>query len=70
LEKKLAPNTDGSGANLSARWKKLGKQPTLADAAAVLFPIKWPEAFALFLIENNSVRNACGCLPRIRCQKR
>ena len=35
-----------------------GKQPFLAGAAALLFPIDWPEPFRLVMIEANGVRGA------------
>jgi glycosyltransferase involved in cell wall biosynthesis len=49
FKKKLEPN-------LSARWTKSGSSRSSPGAAALLFPINWPEPFGLVMIE----AMACG----------
>lgn len=56
LEKQLVPNIDGGEIQLVGEVNEIRKQPFLAEAAALLFPIKWPEPFELVMIETM----ACG----------
>jgi glycosyltransferase involved in cell wall biosynthesis len=56
FENKLAPNIDGRQVQLIGEVDDTRKQPFLAEAAALLFPIKWPEPFGLVMIE----AMACG----------
>jgi glycosyltransferase involved in cell wall biosynthesis len=47
---------DGEKVQLVGEVDEAKKQPFLAEAAAVLFPINWPEPFGLVMIE----ATACG----------
>jgi glycosyltransferase involved in cell wall biosynthesis len=53
---KLEPQIDGEAVRLIGEVDDRGKQPFLAGAAALLFPIDWPEPFGLVMIE----AMACG----------
>jgi glycosyltransferase involved in cell wall biosynthesis len=56
FKKKLEPNIDGEKIELVGEVDEARKQPFLAGAAALLFPIDWPEPFGLVMIE----AMACG----------
>ena len=56
FKKKLEPEIDGENILLVGEVDEVGKQPFLAGAAALLFPIDWPEPFGLVMIE----AIACG----------
>jgi glycosyltransferase involved in cell wall biosynthesis len=56
FKKKIEPHLDGEKIRLIGEVNDAGKQPFLADAAALLFPIDWPEPFGLVMIE----AMACG----------
>lgn len=56
FKKKLEPHVDGKHARLVGEVDDAKKQPFLANAAALLFPIDWPEPFGLVMIE----AMACG----------
>ncbi|WP_338695762.1 glycosyltransferase family 4 protein [Bradyrhizobium sp. 26S5] len=56
FKKKLEPNIDGEEVQLVGEVNEVRKQPFLAGAAALLFPINWPEPFGLVMIE----AMACG----------
>ena len=56
LGKHLEPHLDGERVDLVGEVDEAKKQPFLADAAALLFPIDWPEPFGLVMIE----AMACG----------
>ncbi|OSJ19524.1 glycosyl transferase [Bradyrhizobium canariense] len=56
FKKQLEPEIDGTTVHLVGEVDEQGKQPFLAGAAALLFPIKWPEPFGLVMIE----AMACG----------
>jgi glycosyltransferase involved in cell wall biosynthesis len=56
FKKKLEPNIDGGEIQLVGEVDEVRKQSFLADAAALLFPIDWPERFGLVMIE----AMACG----------
>lgn len=56
FKKKLEPNIDGGEIQLVGEVDEVRKQSFLADAAALLFPIDWPEPFGLVMIE----AMACG----------
>lgn len=56
FKKKLEPKIDGEEIKLIGEVDEVRKQPFLAGAAALLFPIDWPEPFGLVLIE----AMACG----------
>jgi len=53
---KLEPQIDGQQVQLIGEVNNQTKQPFLAGAAALLFPIDWPEPFGLVMIE----AMACG----------
>jgi glycosyltransferase involved in cell wall biosynthesis len=53
---KLEQEIDGQQVQLVGEVNDQTKQPFLADAAALLFPIDWPEPFGLVMIE----AMACG----------
>jgi glycosyltransferase involved in cell wall biosynthesis len=52
----LEPQIDGTQIRLIGEVNDKAKQPLLAGAAALLFPIEWPEPFGLVMIE----AMACG----------
>ncbi|NEU99745.1 glycosyltransferase family 4 protein [Bradyrhizobium uaiense] len=56
FKKKLEPEIDGENILLVGEVDEVRKQPFLAGAAALLFPIDWPEPFGLVMIE----AMACG----------
>ena len=56
FKKKLEPDIDGGEIQLVGEVDEIRKQPFLAEAAALLFPINWPEPFGLVMIE----AMACG----------
>jgi glycosyltransferase involved in cell wall biosynthesis len=56
FKKHLKPQIDGAEVQLIGEVDERGKQPFLSGAAALLFPIKWPEPFGLVMIE----AMACG----------
>ena len=56
FKKQLQPHIDGERVTLVGEVDDAKKQPFLAGAAALLFPIDWPEPFGLVMIE----AMACG----------
>jgi glycosyltransferase involved in cell wall biosynthesis len=56
FKKRLEPLIDGKKVHLVGEVDDAKKQPFLAQAAALLFPIDWPEPFGLVMIE----AMACG----------
>ncbi|WP_050401569.1 glycosyltransferase family 4 protein [Bradyrhizobium embrapense] len=56
FKKKLEHEIDGENIMLIGEVDEVRKQPFLAGAAALLFPINWPEPFGLVMIE----AMACG----------
>src|SRR5246127_4505821 len=56
FKKQLEPHIDGRAVHLVGEVDEAKKQPFLAGAAALLFPIDWPEPFGLVMIE----AMACG----------
>lgn len=56
FKKKLEPEIDGKKIKLVGEVDEARKEPFLAGAAALLFPIDWPEPFGLVMIE----AMACG----------
>jgi glycosyltransferase involved in cell wall biosynthesis len=56
FKNKLEPNIDGQTVQLVGEVDDAKKQPFLANAAGLLFPINWPEPFGLVMIE----AMACG----------
>jgi len=56
FKKQLEPHIDGRTVQLVGEVDEAKKQPFLAGAAALLFPIDWPEPFGLVMIE----AMACG----------
>ncbi|SFJ72958.1 Glycosyl transferases group 1 [Bradyrhizobium sp. Gha] len=56
FRKHLQPHIDGENVQLIGEVDDARKQPFLAGAAALLFPIEWPEPFGLVMIE----AMACG----------
>jgi glycosyltransferase involved in cell wall biosynthesis len=56
FKKRLEPQIDGETIRLIGEVDDAKKQPFLANAAALLFPIDWPEPFGLVMIE----AMACG----------
>ena len=56
FKKKLEPEIDGEKIQLVGEVDEIRKQPFLAGAAALVFPIDWPEPFGLVMIE----AMACG----------
>jgi glycosyltransferase involved in cell wall biosynthesis len=56
FKERLEPQIDGTQIRLIGEVNDEAKQPFLAGAAALLFPIDWPEPFGLVMIE----AMACG----------
>ena len=56
FSERLQPLIDGTHIQLSGEVNDATKQGFLAEAAALLFPINWPEPFGLVMIE----AMACG----------
>ena len=56
FKEKLQPQIDGDRVKIIGEVDDGAKQEFLADAAALLFPIDWPEPFGLVMIE----AMACG----------
>src|SRR4051795_3177194 len=56
FKKQLEPHIDGTHVELIGEVNDKSKQDFLAGAAALLFPINWPEPFGLVMIE----AMACG----------
>jgi glycosyltransferase involved in cell wall biosynthesis len=56
FKKRIEPHVDGTNVQLVGEVDEARKQPFLAGAAALLFPIDWPEPFGLVMIE----AMACG----------
>lgn len=56
FKKNLEPHVDGEKVQLVGEVDDARKQPFLAEATALLFPIDWPEPFGLVMIE----AMACG----------
>jgi glycosyltransferase involved in cell wall biosynthesis len=56
FKEKLEPQIDGAQIRLVGELNDEAKAPFLAGAAALLFPIDWPEPFGLVMIE----AMACG----------
>ncbi len=56
FKKNIEPQIDGAEVRLVGEVDESRKQPFLSGAAALLFPIKWPEPFGLVMIE----AMACG----------
>lgn len=56
FKKQLEPHIDGQNVRLVGEVDDANKQPFLADAAALVFPIDWPEPFGLVMVE----AMACG----------
>ncbi|WP_158671124.1 glycosyltransferase family 4 protein [Bradyrhizobium guangdongense] len=56
FKKRLEPEIDGEQIKLVGEVDEARKEPFLAGAAALLFPIDWPEPFGLVMIE----AMACG----------
>ena len=67
---KLEPEIDGEEIKLVGEVDEVRKQPFLADAAALLFPIDWPEPFGLVMIEAMAcgtpvIAYRCGSVPEV-----
>jgi glycosyltransferase involved in cell wall biosynthesis len=56
FKKNVEPHLDGERIQLIGEVNEASKQPFLSEAAALLFPIDWPEPFGLVMIE----AMACG----------
>jgi glycosyltransferase involved in cell wall biosynthesis len=62
FRKRIEPQVDGKQVRLIGEVNDRAKQGFLAGAAALLFPIDWPEPFGLVMIE----AMACGTPVGIR----
>ncbi|MGY4358497.1 glycosyltransferase involved in cell wall biosynthesis [Bradyrhizobium sp. i1.7.7] len=63
FKKKLEPDIDGGEIQLIGEVDEIRKQPFLAEAAALLFPIKLARAVRARHDRSDGVRDACDCLP-------
>jgi glycosyltransferase involved in cell wall biosynthesis len=59
FRERIEPQVDGKQVRLIGEVNDRAKQGFLARAAALLFPIDWPEPFGLVMIE----AMACGTRP-------
>ena len=60
----IAPLLEGPGVQFIGEINESEKTEFLANAAALLFPIDWPEPFGLVMIEGHGMRHAGPGLPR------
>jgi glycosyltransferase involved in cell wall biosynthesis len=60
---KIRPLIDGRSVEYIGEINELEKAKFLGGAAALLFPIDWPEPFGLVMIEANGVWHAGPCIP-------
>lgn len=70
FKKRLEPQIDGVEVQLVGEVDEVKKQPFLAEAAALLFPIDWPEPFGLVMIEAMAcgtpvIAYGCGSVPEV-----
>jgi glycosyltransferase involved in cell wall biosynthesis len=70
FKKRLEPQIDGEEIQLVGEVDEVKKQPFLAGAAALLFPIDWPEPFGLVMIEAMAcgtpvIAYGCGSVPEV-----
>jgi glycosyltransferase involved in cell wall biosynthesis len=59
----IEPQVDGKKVKLMGEVDDAKKQPLLGNAAALLFPIDWPEPSGLVMIEAMACENARYRLP-------
>jgi glycosyltransferase involved in cell wall biosynthesis len=70
FQERLEPLIDGEQIQLIGEVNDQNKQNFLADAAALLFPIAWPEPFGLVMIEAMAcgtpiIAFPCGSVPEV-----
>jgi glycosyltransferase involved in cell wall biosynthesis len=70
FKKRIEPLLDGDRLQIVGEVDQSGKQGFLAGAAALLFPISWPEPFGLVMIEAMAcgtpvIAYRCGSVPEI-----
>lgn len=70
FKKHLEPHIDGEVIQLVGEVDDVRKQPFLSRAAALLFPIDWPEPFGLVMIEAMAcgtpvIAYRCGSVPEV-----
>jgi glycosyltransferase involved in cell wall biosynthesis len=70
FKEELAPKIDGHHVRLTGEVDDTTKQTFLAGAAALLFPIDWPEPFGLVMIEAMAcgtpvIAYRCGSVPEV-----
>ena len=70
FKKKLEPHIDGEAIQLVGEVDDVKKQSFLGRAAALLFPIDWPEPFGLVMIEAMAcgtpvIAYRCGSVPEV-----
>jgi glycosyltransferase involved in cell wall biosynthesis len=70
FNEKIKPMIDGDGVELIGEVNEQTKQDFLAGAAALLFPIEWPEPFGLVMIEAMACGTPvlafrCGSVPEV-----
>jgi glycosyltransferase involved in cell wall biosynthesis len=71
-ETKIKPMMDGADVEFIGEIGEADKNAFLGDAAALLFPVDWPEPFGLVMIEAMAcgtpvVAFRCGSVPEVMC---
>jgi len=63
----VAPLLNGSGVEFIGEINERSKTKFLGEAAALLFPIDWPEPFGLVMVEAMACGTPIPCVPARLC---